>query len=822
MINAQRAKKLVEKALEYDKKRKFTRSFLLYLEAAKLGNALAQNNTAYAYLYGEGTEKNYKEAVYWLEKAAAQNHASAINMLGYCYSKGYGVAQDKHRALEYYEKAAAMGDKLARENIEILKVSIKNDTPPKSAEDMVKEALEYDKKKEFARSFQLYLEAAKMGNALAQNNTAYAYLFGEGVGKDYKEAVYWLEKAAAQNHTMAINNLGYCYSNGYGVTRDKCRALEYYEKAAALGSRLALQNIEKIKKEILKKQENDTNVTVSDTKYASAIDELDALIGLDTVKQNVKEMFLLTKYRKKREEANKKTFPISMHMVFTGNPGTGKTTVARMIARIYHEMGLLEKAEIVEVSRSDLVAEYIGQTAVKTKKKIDEAMGGVLFIDEAYTLAKPNSEKDFGQEAIDTLLKEMEDNRDKLMVIVAGYTEEMHRFINSNPGLKSRFKKVLHFDDYNATQLFEIFCAMAKEDEYRIQDDAKDALLRYFQKVYRNRDGRFGNGREVRNFYQDVIIKHAARVSRQMDLNNDDITKEDIETACSQKQSSQKDTLAELNEMIGLENMKKEVNQLIHLAKYQKLCQENNLQAPPVSMHMVFTGNPGTGKTTVARLIGQIYHEIGLLSKPDCVEADRSMLVAQHVGQTAVKTKNVIDRAMGGVLFIDEAYTLSGGSSNDFGQEAIDTLLKEMEDHRESLVVIVAGYRKEMKEFIGSNPGLQSRFTKTIHFDDYSAVELEKIFLKLAKAYMISAEARTQLNRVCEKMISSKSEHFGNGREVRNFFESVISKLAMRVSGECNCSSDALNLIVEEDILEAEKDFFKDTPDTNNRIGFIS
>lgn len=700
------------------------------------------------------------------------------------------------------------------------------------AKKLVEKALEYDKQKKYSQSFQLYLEAAKLGNTLAQCNTGYAYLHGEGTEKNYKEAIYWLEKAAMQDNAAAINNLGYCYSNGCGVTQDKHRALECYKKAARLGNKLALENIEKVE-EFLKRQENDLEkndgaisqstsfVAVSDATSVSTTEELDALIGLDAVKQNIKEMILLTEYQKKRKEANKQISPISMHMVFTGNPGTGKTTVARIIARIYHEMGLLEKPEIVEVSRCDLVAEYIGQTAVKTKKKIDEAMGGVLFIDEAYTLVKSNSEKDFGQEAIDTLLKEMEDNRDKLMVIVAGYTDEMHQFINSNPGLKSRFKKVIHFDDYNAVQLFEIFCAMAKADDYHIQNDARDVLLKYFQKVYRNRDSRFGNGREVRNFYQDVLIKHAARVSQQIDLGNDDITKEDIETACSQKQQPQKDALAELNEMIGLDNMKKEVNQLIHMARYQKLCQENNLQAPSVSMHMVFTGNPGTGKTTVARLIGQIYHEIGLLSKPDCVEVDRSMLVAQYIGQTAIKTKAVIDRAMGGVLFIDEAYTLLGGGRNDFGREAIDTLLKEMEDHRESLVVIVAGYRKEMKDFIDSNPGLQSRFTKTIHFDDYSEAELERIFLKLSKDYTLSDNARTQLKRICTRMISSKSVHFGNGREVRTFFEIVISKLAMRVSSDLNYSSDALKLIIEEDILEAEKDFFRDMLETSNTIGFV-
>lgn len=420
------------------------------------------------------------------------------------------------------------------------------------------------------------------------------------------------------------------------------------------------------------------------------------------------------------------------------------------------------------------------------------------------------------------MLKAMEDYRDRLMVIVAGYTEEMSQFINSNPGLKSRFKKVLHFDDYNAEQLCKIFYKFTESDEYSVDDEAKEILARHFEKVYRNKGSKFGNARDVRNFYQDVLTKHVVRVSSENGVNNDNISKEDIEAAISVKKKTESNALERLNEMVGLENVKKQVNELIRLVKYQKICQMKNIKTEPVSMHMVFTGNPGTGKTTVARLIGEICNEIGFLPTPDCIEADRSMLVAEYVGHTAVKTKNVIDRALGGVLFIDEAYTLANKGARDFGQEAIDTLLKEMEDHRESLVVIVAGYIDEMQAFIDSNPGLKSRFTRKIHFDDYQANELEEIFSKLANNYVISDEAQTELHRIFEMMYSNKTEHFGNGREVRNFYEKVISKLAYQISGLSEYSERDLTLITAEDVLAAEAEYMQNSDENKHkrRIGF--
>ncbi|MBQ9493588.1 MAG: AAA family ATPase [Oscillibacter sp.] len=262
------------------------------------------------------------------------------------------------------------------------------------------------------------------------------------------------------------------------------------------------------------------------------------------------------------------------------------------------------------------------------------------------------------------------------------------------------------------------------------------------------------------------------------------------------------DLLEELNGYIGLEVVKKEVRSLIDLVKVHKMRRENDLPEPDLSLHMVFTGNPGTGKTTIARLMSRIYHSLGILSKGQLVETDRSGLVAGYVGQTALKTSKVIEKAMGGVLFIDEAYTLSGKGESDFGQEAIDTLLKAMEDHRDDLIVIVAGYDELMDRFVRSNPGLESRFNRFLHFDDYSAEELLAMFkMRCDKGkYTLSEEAEA---RAKKRLEAENGPSFGNGRGVRNLFERVLVRQAGRLASAEQVTKDQLMEIRPEDFDEA-------------------
>lgn len=241
--------------------------------------------------------------------------------------------------------------------------------------------------------------------------------------------------------------------------------------------------------------------------------ELDGLCGLDKVKEDVKGLINLVKVRKLRQEAGLPVPPMSLHLVFMGNPGTGKTTVARLLAKIYHAVGVLSKGQLVEVDRSGLVAGFVGQTALKTQEAVDKALGGVLFVDEAYALANQDNANDFGREAIEVLLKGMEDHRDDLIVIVAGYTDLMGDFIHANPGLESRFNKYFYFEDYDGKQLAEIFRSVCKKNGYTLDEETDQAAAEAFQVMYDRRDENFGNARDVRNVFEAAVARQANRVA---------------------------------------------------------------------------------------------------------------------------------------------------------------------------------------------------------------------------------------------------------------------------------------------------------------------
>jgi len=527
--------------------------------------------------------------------------------------------------------------------------------------------------------------------------------------------------------------------------------------------------------------------------------ELEGLIGLSEIKNKINEYSNYLSYISLRKDKGlKEKEKISLNAIFRGNPGTGKTTVARKLGKIYHSLGLLSKGHVYEVDRGDLVAEFIGQTAPKTKAALKKAKGGILFIDEAYSLARKDDDaKDFGKEVIEILLKELSDNED-IAIICAGYPAEMDNFLESNPGLKSRFNMFYDFPDYLPQELIKIADYACEKRGIRLSEKASELLYKKLVESYRERDKFFGNARLVNSFVDECKMNLGLRVMNTPfpeKLTPDELSlimPEDIEKLSFKKKQTQadipideellKESIHKIKRMIGLETVKDDIDELVKLVRFYNETGKDVRQS--FSLHTVFTGNPGTGKTTVARILAQIYKALGILERGHLIECDRQSLVGGYVGQTAIKTAEIIERAMGGVLFIDEAYSLTDGGQSDFGKEAIEIILKRMEDRRGDFIVIAAGYTDNMKRFIESNPGLKSRFDRTFHFEDFKTSELVEIAVnQFSESNLkLSDEAQNELNRIMELMYSSRDKYFGNGRAVRKLVEETVRHQHLRMS----------------------------------------
>lgn len=516
----------------------------------------------------------------------------------------------------------------------------------------------------------------------------------------------------------------------------------------------------------------------------NALSQLDDMVGLHEIKQYIERYYHYLKYQQQRKHLGfHMVDEPELHMIITGNPGTGKTTIARLLANIYYELGLLETKDVIEVNRSHLVGSYVGQTEENTMNYVKQASGGVLFIDEAYSLKREGQTgNDYGQAVIDTLVSAMTSKEygETFAVILAGYPEEMRQFLWSNPGLRSRFPEQNHIElpDYEMNELVHIGESTALDNDYYFTSSALQQLRRAIDK--QKVDESFGNARTVRNIVLQTIFHKGAKKSKvhhQSWLDYMRLAEDDFHQLLEDS-SQEESPLEELDKLIGLQPVKEEVNKLSSFVRLQKKRQDQGLPTVPIQLHAVFSGNPGTGKTTVAHIYAQVLKECGLLKRGHLVVASRSDLVAGYVGQTSIKTKKKIREALGGVLFIDEAYSLLQTGGNDFGKEAIDTLVDEMTKHNENLVVILAGYKQEMRQLIQSNPGLSSRFKKFFHFPDYTADELVEISKYQASLYQYEFDQHA-IHYLRNQFEQYKTE--GNGRFVKNLVDEAVQYQALRI-----------------------------------------
>ena len=546
--------------------------------------------------------------------------------------------------------------------------------------------------------------------------------------------------------------------------------------------------------------------------------KLSELIGLAQIKESIKKI-------KAFALANKDSNDLNIHMCFLGNPGSGKTEVARYIAGILYENKILPTKKIIEVDRSGLVSQYFGATAEKTSRVISQAMGGVLFIDEAYALAN-NSDQgitDYGKEAIDTLVKAMEDYRGKFCVILAGYRNEMQQMLMANPGFKSRIQFTLDFPNYSRMELKDIAAQMLDKRNYTIGDAAMNRILDITD--IKRKEPNFANAREVRNILDQVIMCQNLRCVGTGDHEvglvdvNKYIQDAKINLPTSGSGVAKKILTGEeeLDQLVGLSVVKRMVKKIKAYAKRNKDDSDFN-------MHMCFYGNPGTGKTEVARILSRILYDAGVLGEAKLVETNAQGILGKYVGETGPKTLEKIKESMDGVLFLDEAYSLinsttSDGGATNYGDEAIAVLLKEMEDHRGQFCVIFAGYKDEMKTMIGANPGLQSRIQFTLEFPDYTREELGEIaegFLT-KKNYRIDEAALNCVLDITEYY--RNRPNFANARTVRNILDQVIMNQNLRTEDSDN--DDQIILSDVEDYLFDEGIDLSKTKEEPRRIGFL-
>jgi len=520
--------------------------------------------------------------------------------------------------------------------------------------------------------------------------------------------------------------------------------------------------------------------------FDQILEELDDFVGIEDVKHAMHKIVRSVE-QQKREHPDSQP-KVTNQFVFFGNPGTGKTTVARLFGEMLYELGVLPGGQFIEVTREDLVGRYIGETAPKTMQVVDNAMGGVLFIDEAYTLAT-GGDNDFGREAINALLKPVEERRGEFICIVAGYTKEMQDFLKANSGVDSRFDYKINFADYTPQQMTDIFLGMMKKEKYSLDAEATQRLPKFFETMYNKRTVNWGNAREVRNTFTSAVSRHKERLSDQPD--DMILTTTDIEGDNAKQMLDLDSLMTELDrDFVGMEEVKNFIIDIGNKKNFIERRLRRGLNPDTrIGMNLVLMGNPGTGKTEIARRIGKILYAMNVLQTPEIIERQRKDIIGEYLNQADKNMNKIFDLALGGTLFIDEAYTLVArdyhGGVDTEGRKALEVLMQRMNDDKGKLCVIMAGYQKEMQDFINVNQGFERRIDKIISLPDYSVDQLQQIFMKvMAKSsdqLKLAPGAEDALKQKIVRMLSNRDANWGNAGEMPKLYKQVKDRMEARL-----------------------------------------
>lgn len=534
-----------------------------------------------------------------------------------------------------------------------------------------------------------------------------------------------------------------------------------------------------------------------------AMEKLENLIGLEEVKGKVTQLIESLEGEKILQEKSKlKLSRPNLHMIFSGPPGTGKTEVARILSNVFYALGFIKNNVLVETDRSGLVASHAGGTADKVMKKFDEAEGGILFIDEAYALANGDQ---YGKEAIDTVIKAMEDRRESVVVVLAGYEAEMENLLRQNPGFRSRIPNKFNFKDYNSMELTNIALAMLKGKGYDVE--AIEQELKAYINLNSVNGVLEGNGRTIRNLVEAITLQHKIRIGQTKELENvkiELVTKDDIKKAISPK-GEQRVGMEELialskksmDELIGMEETKKEVENFLNYSIIQSKKIKQGINIPMPSLNMMLVGESGTGKTSISKNIALKLRAYGVINNGQIKEVSRGDLIGTVIGETAQKVKNVMAQSVGGVLVIDRIESLD--SDDSYSREAIEVLIQELDNYRGKMAVIITGNKASLEKFMAKNPILLTKINKKIELKSYNHLDLANIVnAKIEK--QIGLQLSTTSKEMIEEKLAKIMPVEENGHWADKFVEVIQIEQCNRLIEE---GSENYQEYKEEDIKKA-------------------